>query len=66
MPKQTYHLTITDAQGVELVNADVSPTRGKALFNAYKQLGKCLTDWGMDELGESLAWVSMELQEVSA
>ena len=54
-----YHLTIKDAQGYELVNAEVSPTRGKALFKEYQKLGKWLHDWGMD--GENLAWVTMEM-----
>ena len=57
MPK--YHLIIKDSQGLELVNAQVSPTRGKALFKEYQRLGKILTDWGME--GDNLAWVTMEV-----
>lgn len=66
MAKQTYHLTITAPDGIELVNADVTPARGRALFKAYQSLGKLLIDYRMDDLGESLTWLTMELQEISA
>ena len=53
-----YHLIIKDAQDVELVNSEVSPTRGKALFKEYQRLGKFFVNWGMED--GSLAWVTME------
>ena len=60
--KQTYHLTITAPGGAELVSADVTPARGRALFNAYKMTGKYLIDYKFNPEIESLTWVTMELQ----
>ena len=65
MAKQTYHLTILSPSGEELVSADVTPARGKALFNAYKTAGKYLMDYGFNADCESLAWVTMELKETA-
>ena len=63
MSKQTYHLTITAPSGAELVSADVTPARGRALFNAYKTAGKYLVDYEFNRETNSLAWVTMELKE---
>ena len=63
MAKQTYHLTILAPDGEELVSADVTPARGRALFNAYKSAGKYLIDYKSNPDCESLAWVTMELKE---
>jgi len=63
MAKQTYHLTILSPEGEELVSADVTPARGRALFNAYKTAGKYLIDYKLNPDCENLAWVTMELKE---
>lgn len=65
MAKQTYHLTILSPDGEELVSADVTPARGKALFNAYKSAGKFLMDYAFNPDTNSLAWVTMELKETA-
>lgn len=63
MKAQKYHLTITSPSGEVWADADVTPARGKALFNAYRNVGKYLIDYGFNPDTKELAWVTMEMTE---